>query len=124
MIFKFNLPTKVSTNKYYGMHWAKKMKMVDEYNEVVFAELLVQKIQPIKNQVEVNYRFYFKGKLLDWTNCSAMAKMIEDQMVRSGIFKDDSPKYIARGKLESIKTTTKKDYVIVSCVLYRKNTKN
>lgn len=93
MIIKIPIPEKVSTNSIYaGMHWAKRKKLADLYHQSL---LEYRKTQIVEYPVDINYIFSFKGKLLDTTNCTYMAKMLEDGLVKNGILKADSPEYVA-----------------------------
>lgn len=93
MNIKIPLPEKVSTNAIYsGMHWSKRKKLADLYHWA----LVQHKNQAVKEYpVDINYVFTFKGKPLDTTNCTYMAKMLEDGLVKNGVIEDDSPEYVA-----------------------------
>jgi hypothetical protein len=107
MKLKIPLPQKVSTNKIYaGTHWAKRKSLADLYHEC----LIEYKGQTIKDTpVEITYIFNFKGKPLDTTNCTYMAKLLEDGLVKQGILEDDSPEFVAgthiysqKGKVDEV----------------------
>jgi len=66
-----------------------------------------------KYPVMLNFTFYFRGRLLDTSNTSYMAKLIEDSLVKSRILEDDTPKFIHSVTLKSKKTKSKNNGVIV-----------
>jgi hypothetical protein len=81
---RFDNIIKVSSNKIYaGMHWRNRAKMKEDYKLLLYNDLI--KIKPIKYKVSLNFKFYWKSKALDSSNCSYMAKMIEDCLVRKNI---------------------------------------
>ena len=82
---------KLSMNKLYaGVHWATRNKWKDFY----FWEIKRQNIDKTFDKLDyIQFDFYLKGRLIDASNTSLMAKMIEDALIKNGILKDDSPKY-------------------------------
>jgi len=94
MKIQTNLPIKVSTNKIYaGVHWTTR----SEHKELFYYELLKQKRSLSKAQnhpLELTFIFRFKSRPLDSSNCSYMAKMIEDSLVRLGVIENDTIKFI------------------------------
>lgn len=102
-IVKIPLPYKVSTNRIYmGIHWAtrKKYKDLMRWAFVPF----ISSLAPIK-EGKITFEFGFKNKPLDCSNCSFMAKMMEDVLVEHQILKDDSPNYVKEITLKSTKST-------------------
>lgn len=93
MNIRIPLPENVSTNAIYsGLHWSKRKKLADLYHW----SLAQFKNQAVKEYpVDINYIFTFKGKPLDTTNCTYMAKMLEDGLVKNGVIGNDSPEYVA-----------------------------
>jgi hypothetical protein len=87
------IPKKVSTNKIYsGMHWRERQHLADLYH---YSFLPFKKLEPIKKfPIQLHFSFTMK-RLLDASNCSFMAKMCEDSLVRIGILPDDTPKYVS-----------------------------
>jgi len=93
MNIQFPLPEKVSTNKIYaGMHWAKRKKLADLYHKSL---LQFKGKKATDYPVNINYIFTFKSKPLDTTNCTFMAKLLEDGLVQHEILIDDSPEYVS-----------------------------
>lgn len=89
------LPTKVSLNKIYGgVHWSTRKRHKDEFREAMWA------CQPKPYEgtypVQVTYYFQFKGRKLDSTNCSYMAKLLEDALIEEAVIPDDAPKFVAK----------------------------
>ena len=104
MIFEITPVPKISTNKIYaGLHWSKRKAIAADYHLSVLSEVRKRKLSQYGMPVAIFFTFSFKGKLLDCSNCTFMAKMIEDGLVCAGIIKDDSPKYV-----EEIRIVSKK----------------
>lgn len=83
------LPQKVSTNAIYaGMHWAKRKKIADTYHRAILPFKGLKIYTPVQRLL---FTFTFKGKLLDCSNCSFMAKCLEDAMVMNGLLPNDTP---------------------------------
>ena len=95
---------KVSTNEIYaGVHWRKRRKIKQDYLLVTRSK--IRSIPKIEGKVNLSFSFYFKSRPLDSSNCSFMAKMIEDCLVGNGILKDDSIKHVGKISIESYKGT-------------------
>lgn len=95
----FFLPEKLTTNKIYtGINWQKRKRHKDLFLSVPF---VAQKIK--KFPVKITFDFYFKSRILDCTNCSYMAKLMEDCLVNRGIIPDDTPDYVAKIEISSQK---------------------
>lgn len=89
-LIEFLLPEKISTNKIYsGIHWGLRKKHKD-----LFRSVPINHPPVIKYPVNLFFDFQFKGHPLDTTNCSYMAKLIEDSLVHQKILLDDSPKHV------------------------------
>lgn len=48
------------------------------------------KIPKFSSIVDIHFRFYWKTRPLDSSNCSPMAKCVEDTLVRSGVLEKDT----------------------------------
>ena len=95
------LPEKVSTNAVYsGMHWSKRKDLADLYHLSLYPH---RKVQTKEYPVEITYRFRFKGRALDTTNCTFMAKLIEDGLVANAIIKNDDPEHVYASHIYSTK---------------------
>ena len=93
---------KVSTNKIYsGVHWSSRARTKNAYAWVLKSKLNDIRIESLP--INLIFTFYFKSNPLDSSNCSYMAKIIEDVLVSCGVIKDDSIKYIRRVSIESKK---------------------
>lgn len=104
---------KVSTNKIYaGIHWRSRQKYADYFHALVMKD--ISKIQPITEKVNLFFIFEWKGRMLDSSNCSFMAKMLEDAMRKWWILQDDNPKYVWKFSCESIKGKENKVKIIIS----------
>ena len=97
MIIKlYDLP-KISLNKWYaGMHWTKRKQIKDNYTVIVKSQC--SEVFSKDKMYSVDYKFYFKSRPLDASNCTAMVKMIEDI-----IFEDDTYKIVRELKISSDK---------------------
>jgi hypothetical protein len=95
-----DIPEKVSANAFYaGMHWSKRKKLADLYH----AALIEHRAKRFKTPAHLTFTFTFKGRPLDASNTFAMAKMLEDGLVRWGILPDDNPDCVASIKVQSQK---------------------
>lgn len=75
------------------MHWAVKS--------------IKSKIPRVENfPVSIHFHFKFVSHPLDSSNCSYMAKLIEDALEREGILPKDNIKYVKGIYLESMKGET------------------
>ena len=115
---RFDNIIKVSSNKIYaGMHWRNRAKMKENYKLLLYNDLI--KIKPIKHKVNLDFKFYWKGKALDSSNCSYMAKMIEDCLVERKILSNDSIKEVGEISMESLKAgKNENDYCILEINSY------
>lgn len=103
------LPEKISTNAIYsGLHYRVRKKQADLFHKQMLE--FKNKYEITHYPVDIIYLFYFKGKLLDSSNCSYMAKLIEDGMIKIGLLKNDSPKFVRVITLRSMKSKKKFDY--------------
>lgn len=95
------LPYKVSTNAIYtGVHWRVRAKYKDMMRWTLIT--CISRLKPVKS-CKLRFEFSFKQKPLDCSNCSFMAKMIEDCLVEHKIIKNDSPQYVTKIALTSAK---------------------
>lgn len=106
-IFKmvFDMPLKISCNAIYsGVHYRSRMKHKSIYRWEVLRAISAQHIQPISNYpVALIFKFSFSKHPLDASNCSYMAKLIEDGLVQQKIFDNDDIKFVKKVTLESVK---------------------
>ena len=100
---EFDMVLKISTNKIYsGVHYRTRIKHKKMYQWEVLRVCKKEKIKPINNYpVILKFTFYFDKNLLDSSNCSYMAKLIEDALVHEGVFINDTPQYISRVSTQS-----------------------
>lgn len=111
--FKIKLPEKISTDKIYaGVHWAVRKKWADMYHPLLLPYR--NKVVVKKYPVSVSYIFKFKGRLLDSSNCSFMAKLLEDSMVKNKIIEDDSPDFVEETSYISQKGEIDEVEIIIS----------
>lgn len=111
MVYTFESEiVKISTNAIYsGTHWDRRRDFKDCFL------VLIKKCRlnfRIAKPCDINFEFFFKGKLLDCSNCSFMGKMIEDALVKVGVLLYDSPGWVTsvkysskKGKEDSVRVT-------------------
>jgi len=101
--YRVDLPLKISTNQIYsGVHWTVRNNHKNIYrNNLVY---LFKMIPPPKVPFILNIDFYFKKNVLDCSNCSYLAKLLEDCLIHAGLIADDNPKVIKKICLSSNKT--------------------
>lgn len=102
---KITIPIiKVSSNTIYsGKHWTFRDNLKKDY--LLLTANYFKKLKPCTSKINLDFKFYFKGKTLDSSNCSFMIKMIEDCLTHYNIIKDDTIKYIGKISVESFKGT-------------------
>lgn len=112
MNIKIPLPEKVSTNAIYaGLHWSKRRRLADLYHN----SLIEFRNKPMEHYpVDVTYIFRFKGKLLDCSNLSYMAKLLEDGLRHWKILKDDTPEYVQSVTLLSQKGSRDEVEIVIA----------
>ncbi len=104
-VLTFELP-KISLNEWYaGSHWSNRKKIKDQYKWIVRSVTSQKFTYPC----EVSYRFEFKTRPLDCSNCIAMVKMLEDCL-----FPDDGVKMVQKISIESRKSD--KELVTVTII--------
>lgn len=105
---------KVSSNKIYaGAHWSKRNKLKDSY--LLLTKMPFKKLMPVEGLVDLTFDFYFTRNALDSSNCSYMAKMLEDCLVEWKVLKNDTIKYVRSIKLISSKYKLKEaDYCVIT----------
>lgn len=104
-ILEIEILKRVSTNAIYaGINRHVRRGHKDYFGWLVKKALQKAKIEPIKTfPVDLVFDFGMKGRRYDASNCSYMAKLIEDWLARLGVLPDDSPKYV-----DSVTLTTHK----------------
>ena len=103
--YKIPKEYKKSTNSIYSwVHFSIRRKISHYYHWLVFADCqeLVSKFWQIQDKVNLNFKFYWKSRYLDSSNCSFIAKMIEDWLVRGWLIIEDNNKHIWKVSFESI----------------------
>ena len=82
-----------STNIIYaGVHWSKRKRMADEAH--LLTKIACKGLRSFIEPVSLIFQPMIRGRAYDTLNYSFTAKMIEDGIVRSGILKDDTKKYV------------------------------
>jgi len=118
MILKYNIPKqyKVSTNKIYsGVHRRKRKEIADFYHLLPLADC--KQLKQITKKVNLKFEFYFKSRYLDSSNTTFIWKCLEDWLVKWGLLKDDTNKYIWEVSYQSmqidkkIRKEMREDYV-------------
>ena len=95
------LPIKVSTNAIYaGMHWAKRKQIADEYHRALLPFKGIKIHTPV---TQLSFAFSFRTRPLDCSNCSFMAKCLEDAMVMNRLIPSDTPDHVKSIAITSTK---------------------
>jgi hypothetical protein len=103
---------KVSTNRIYGgCHWTQRMDFKNAISLVVHKHKDLF-YKPNKYPIDLEMTFEFKGRVLDSSNCSYMAKMVEDSMVKKiNVLEGDSIKYVKSVKYTAIRGTVDRIHI-------------
>jgi hypothetical protein len=97
---------KISLNDWYaGKHWTERKQIKDAY-KIKIGSIVKEKFDA---PCTVTYRFEFKSRPLDCSNCMAMVKMIEDSL-----FPDDGVKIVKQITISSEKSN--RDLVTVAII--------
>lgn len=98
---EITLPYKISTNRIYaGIHWAERKRLKDLMRWALVP--VIHSINPMTKGT-LTFDFRFKSRPLDCSNCSFMAKMIEDVLVDHFKIVNDTPQYVKRIIISSAK---------------------
>lgn len=102
-----DIPIKVSTNKIYSwMHWTIRNAIAERYHNLTTEDC--NHFVTIDKKVDLKMRFYFRTHALDSSNCSFMAKMLEDSLVKNWLLQDDTNKFVWEFNIESVELSEKK----------------
>lgn len=108
---------KHSTNKIYaGIHHRDRKRIKDSY--LWLTKTLFKSLEPVRGKVNLDFTFYFTSRTLDSSNCSFMAKMLEDCLVTYGVLEDDTIDFVGKFSTEAVKIKDKKikDYCVIKIV--------
>jgi len=95
-----NLP-KISTNAIYsGVNWTVRKKHKEDF---LWLTIHFKQLEKISGKVDIDFNFFFKKVALDSSNCSYLAKMLEDCLVGYGVIQGDSPKFVRKISMQSQK---------------------
>lgn len=101
----FENDDKFSLNKVWawwrGAQWIRK-KYADDWHYATEVALEEQKLTKVKGKCILAFYFSFMKNMLDSSNCSPMAKMVEDSLSRNGILEDDTNTYVEGVYYQSI----------------------
>lgn len=110
IITLLDLP-KISTNSIYaGVHWSARKKHKDNY---LLLTNKMKRLQPVKGLVDIEFTFHFKSTPLDSSNCSYMAKILEDCLVKHGILAGDEINFVRKISLQSLKSKQERCEIII-----------
>lgn len=100
---------KISLNDFYeSKHWTNRLQIKNAYKDILnkkFGKTL------ISGNCIVEYTFNFERSPLDWDNCSAMVKMIQDTL-----FANDKWSVIQQGTIKSVKSEYDYDYIVLNVI--------
>lgn len=104
---------KVSSNKIYaGCHWRTRAKLKGDY--LLITKAPFKALTPVEGKVDISFTFFFTGRALDSSNCSYMAKMLEDCLVSYGVLKNDTIEFVGKVSMEAVKIKEKvNDYCVI-----------
>lgn len=95
LIYEIPKEYKKSLNSIYAwIHWTKRKKIADYWHFITLAD--IKQLEKIDYRIDIEFNFYFKSRMLDSSNCSFMAKMIEDSFVKNWLLEDDNPNYVRK----------------------------
>ncbi len=99
---------------YAGIHWATRHSWADTGHAAVWAVVVQSKIKPADKPVQLTFTPHIKGRQYDIINYALTAKIIEDGLVKEGILKSDTPKYVTGITLNAPIRTKAQSYMIVA----------
>ena len=106
MKIQLDIPERISTNKIYsGVHWAVRARLANLYHSLLIGQPKYTGEYPI----QITYRFTWRTRPYDTTNCSFLVKMLEDGLVGNGVITADDTWTVHRTIIESKKGD--KDFV-------------
>lgn len=85
-----------SLNEFYRMHYMKQGKVKREYDNHVLMSARQAKIKPCKTPVVIDCLWVEPNKRRDYDGIHFGVKFILDGLVKAGVLKDDSPRYVKR----------------------------
>ena len=94
LIIKGALPGRNESEKAARSHWAVGAKLKKDNTDLVMWECKTQKIKPVQEKARVEITFYEKDMRRDSDNVYGGLKYILDGLVKAGVIKDDSRRYI------------------------------
>ena len=92
------------------MHWILRSKQKDCFRKAIEDRNLGVTFHCL---VDIRIDFFLKGRSLDSSNTSYMAKLIEDSLVKSGVLKEDNRDHVNWFSMRSNKTDDGTDYAIL-----------
>lgn len=111
--YKIPEKLKVSTNTIYaGCHWRKRQLISNYYHSIVIPDC--KNLEQIKEKVNLKFVFTFRWRTLDSSNCTFMAKCIEDGLRKWWLLIDDSIKYVWEFSCESQKGAENKVNIFIT----------
>lgn len=107
---------KVSSNEIYaGKHWTARKKLKDSYLWLTVGPF--KKLNPVREKVDLDFKFYWGSRALDSSNCSYLCKVLEDCLVHHKILQDDTIKFVGKVSMESFKSNSKdQDYCVLTII--------
>ena len=94
-----------------GRHWSEKNTTKNWWRLLVRNALQINAMEPVRDEeypvtVECRLTFGPGKRRYDWDNVAVTSKLIQDGLIKSGILKGDSPKYITGGRMWTVKGDT------------------
>lgn len=85
-----------SLNEFYRMHYQKQGKVKRDSDAVVTWSAKQARIRPFDKPVEINCVWVEENRKRDLDNIMFGIKFVLDGLVKAGVLKDDSPRYVKR----------------------------
>ena len=114
----FKIPMKLpSYNQWTNVHWAKRKRMKDEWEQYFFALLVQRNVKdelqpPIRIDIVAAFKDARRRDIDNFSSCPAL-KGIQDALVHAGVIPDDSTRYVRARTVEVI-TGADADYVTIT----------
>ncbi len=99
---------------YAGVHWRKRKTWAEDGHLAVMAAVRQARIKPVIFPVHLTFTPYIKGRQYDVSNYALTAKIIEDGLVKEGILKADTPRYVRSMTIKApVKTTEQSSMILI-----------
>ncbi len=102
-------------NKIYaGVHWRERTQWADTGHTALWAAVVEAKTKPVTGPVHLTFTPHMRGRKYDTMNYVFTAKILEDGLVREGILKGDTPRYVRSVTMNAPVRTKEQSYMMVA----------